>query len=334
MSAPVPVPPTLVPPVVAAGLPLDAARAAFAWLCRGPGPVGIDGRRIRGLPARAVPVDELRDRLADPHCPATIRDAVWAHLVRRSRAEGSTWTVVCAGMAAPALEQLCQRLCRPLPPAGPKVRHRGPGRSRTGARVEVEAAVLTGFLAELAVTDLRRPRIADRLTEAGYEAGRQALREIRSAPRPRAALFTSTPPPSPARHPDLVLARAVAARALTHAEAVLIGATRLEPIRVADIARTRGHTVAQVRAARVRAERKLSAYLRDPDRTHQPSATPRTAATGSSTAPPADPTQAHPRRHPRPRPGTTARRTIRRGRRPAPGQPRRRTAVDPRQRRS
>ena len=130
--------------------------------------------------------------------------------------------------------------------------------------------MLAGFLAELAVVDLRRPGIAARLVDAGFEAGRAALREIRTAPRPRAALFTSTPPPAPARHPDLVLARAVAARALTHQEAVLIGATRLEPLRLADIARARGHSLAQTRAARVRAERKLSAYLRDPDRTPRP----------------------------------------------------------------
>ena len=51
---------------------------------------------------------------------------------------------------------------------------------------------------------------------------------------------------------------------------MLIGATRLEPLRLADIARARGQTVARVRAARVRAERKLSAYLRDPDRTPHP----------------------------------------------------------------
>ena len=77
MSVPAPVPPALVSPAVAAGLPLDAARAAFAWLCRGPHPITIDGRRVRGLPARPVPIDELRDRLADPRCPAATGDAVW-----------------------------------------------------------------------------------------------------------------------------------------------------------------------------------------------------------------------------------------------------------------
>src|SRR5690349_4800872 len=154
-AALVPVPPTLVAPSVASGLPLEAARAAFAWLCRGPHPVAVDGRRIPGLPRRPVPIDELADRLDDPHTPAGVRDAVWAHLVRRSRAEGATWTVVCAGLAAPGLEQISHRLyrsprCSPARQAG-----RRPTRLRPGAgRVEVEAAVLAGFLAELAVVDL------------------------------------------------------------------------------------------------------------------------------------------------------------------------------------
>ena len=82
------VPPSLVPPAVAAGLPLEAARAALAWLCHGPDPVAIDGRAIRGLPARTVPVDELADLLAAAGTRPQIRDAVWAYLVRRARAEG------------------------------------------------------------------------------------------------------------------------------------------------------------------------------------------------------------------------------------------------------
>ena len=42
----------------------------------------------------------------------------------------------------------------------------------------------------------------------------------------------------------------------------MIGATRLEPGRLAAIARARGHSLAHTRAARVRAERKLATYLR------------------------------------------------------------------------
>ena len=92
-----------------------------------------------------------------------------------------------------------------------------------------------------------------------------ARREMLRAPIPRANLFTSSPPPPPARHPDLVLARAVAAGAITASEAALIGSTRLEPISLAEVAVLRGQSYRDVRAARIRAERKLSVFLREHD---------------------------------------------------------------------
>jgi hypothetical protein len=127
----------------------------------------------------------------------------------------------------------------------------------------VESAVLAGFLAELAVTDLRRPGIEMRLIAAAYEAGRASRRALKAAPPPISAPMTALP--AVAGHPDFVLARAAAANAITAGEAALIGATRLEPQRLAEIAARRGHTLAQTRAARVRAERKLAAYLRTVD---------------------------------------------------------------------
>ena len=58
---------------------------------------------------------------------------------------------------------------------------------------DVEAAVLTGFLAELAVVDLARPRVLARLRSAAHEAGALARREIIGAPIPQAQLFTCLP---------------------------------------------------------------------------------------------------------------------------------------------
>lgn len=249
-----------------AGSPLDQARATFEWLSRGPGPVTLDGRAFPGMPARPVALDELRDRLGHRSCRAVTRDAVWAHLVRRSRARGGTWTVACVGIALPTLAEVSTRLCRALPTdrtrTGPDGR-----RGAAGAVTDVESAVLSGFLTELAVTDLRHPRILARLRSAAHETGTLARREIEHAPTPRASLFTSCPPPPPARHPDLVLARAVAAGAITRGEAALVGSTRLEPITLAEIAAARGRTVRDIRVARVRAERKLAAFLRDADST-------------------------------------------------------------------
>lgn len=248
------------PAAPVAGSPLDQARATFAWLTRGPGPVTIDGSAVAGLPARALPVDEVRDLLAHPSCTPATGDAIWAYLIRRARAHGDTATVICAGMALPALDRVSHRLTRT-----PRTGRRGciARASHAAVVAEVESAVLSGFLTELAVVDLRTPGIGLRLIAAADDAGRLACRDRAGAPVPRPKRFGSCLPPPLARHPDLVLARAVAAGAITRREAVLIGSTRLEPITVAAIARARGHAPHIVRAARVRAERKLATYLRE-----------------------------------------------------------------------
>ena len=133
------------------------------------------------------------------------------------------------------------------------------------AQGDVEAAVLAGFLAELAVIDLTRGRVLGRLRSAAHDAGVVACREMTRAPTPWPQLVRSCPPPQPARHPDLVLARAVAAGAISRTEAALIGSTRLEPVSLAEVAAVRGQSYRDVRAARIRAERKLSVFLREQD---------------------------------------------------------------------
>ncbi|MCE7009904.1 hypothetical protein LWC34_44935 [Kibdelosporangium philippinense] len=225
--------------------PLDAARTAFEWLITGPHPVAVDGQLFPGLPNRRVPLNELRDRLLARRCPQTLRDAVWAHLVLRSRTEGATWTVGATGVALPALTAIAGKLTARF----------------AGDPADIDAAVLTGFLAELTTIDLRKPRIMLRLRWAAYRAGYVAVREAFDAPAPSFSAFRSHQPPPPWGHPDFVLARAVAERAITAEEAELIGTTRLEgtPLKVA--AELRGATYQAVKKARLRAEHRLVAYL-------------------------------------------------------------------------
>jgi hypothetical protein len=92
-----------------------------------------------------------------------------------------------------------RRLSTPGKPAErPMTRlDRGACRSRAGAATavgevvgEVEAAVLGGFLAELAVVDLTRPRVLARLRSAAHEAGVLACREMAGAPIPQASCST------------------------------------------------------------------------------------------------------------------------------------------------
>jgi hypothetical protein len=226
---------------------LDIARDAFTWLVTGPHPVSLNGRLFPGLPNRHVPLDEVRDRLLARRCPQATRDAVWAHLVLRSRTEGATWTVAAVGVALPALTSVAATLSDRF----------------AGDPADVHAEVLRGFLTALSTVDLRRPRIMLRLRWAAYRSGYDALLEALSGPTPVALGFRSTPPHPPWGHPDLVLARAVADGVLTRTEAELIGATRLEEVPVADWAVQHQAGEWAVYKARKRAELRLAAYLRD-----------------------------------------------------------------------
>ena len=230
--------------------PLEAVRVSWEWLCAAPHPVTVDGRVIEGLPDQLVPLDELRARLLARGCPPAVRDAVWAHLVRRSRAEGGTWTVAAAGMALPVLTRVARILTAKY----------------AGDPADIHAAVLSGFLTGLTRVDPQRPAVLVSLRWAAYRGGLAAVREALRAPVPVSGHgFESAPPRPAARHPDLVLARAVADRVITRDEAALIGSTRLEYVRLADAATARGQTYQAANAARHRAERRLLAYLSSPD---------------------------------------------------------------------
>ncbi|MDQ3579360.1 MAG: hypothetical protein M3443_17560 [Actinomycetota bacterium] len=239
-------------------MPLDAARSAFEWLVAGPHPVSVDGRLFPGLPARRVPLNELRDRLLRRRCPQTLRDAAWAHLVLLARTEGGAWTIGCVGVALPALTSIAATLSAKF----------------AGDPSDIHAAVLAGFVTELGEIDLRRPRVMLRLRWAAYRAGHACVREALDAPVPSGHGFRSTMPPPPWGHPDFVLARAIAEGAITSTEAELIGSTRLEGMPLADAAVERGLSYQAAKKARQRAEHRLVAYLLD-DTTDTPHSGPR-----------------------------------------------------------
>jgi hypothetical protein len=227
------------------GMPLDAARTAFEWLVTGPEPISVEGRLFPGFPPRRVPLNEVRDRLLQRRCPQATRDAVWAHLVVRSRTQGAAWTVGCVGVALPALTTITARLCARF----------------AGDPHDIHAAVLTGFLTELAHLDLGKPRIMVRLRWAAYRAGHTAVREALDAPVPVGRGLRSAPPTPPWGHPDFVLARAVAEEVITADEAELIGSTRLEGSPLATAAAERGVSYKAAQQVRRRAEHRLAAYL-------------------------------------------------------------------------
>lgn len=231
-------------------LPLDTARDAFRWLVTGPEPLSVDGRDFAGLPARLVPLDELRDLLMSKQCPMHTRDAVWSYLVDRSRRDGATWTVACAGMMLPALAGTARWIA---------ARYRGD-------RADAHAAVLAGFLEALQTVDLEDPGIVVRLAWAARRAGLAALEESLDAPLPVETGFQSAVPKPPYGHPDLVLARAVGDGVLTPTEAELISATRLGDTTVTAWARQHGAGIKAVFKARKRAEDRLVSWLHEQGR--------------------------------------------------------------------
>lgn len=227
-------------------LPLDAARTAFEWLVTGPRPAWVEGWRFPGLPRRRVPLDELRDLLLDPALPMSTVDPVWVHLVTRSRDEGDAATVCCVGVALPALFAIAAELCAPFP----------------DDYHDVHAAILTGFLTELATIDLSRPWVMWRLRCAALRAGHLFIRDVLERPMPCDEDFHSSEPNPPWGHEDFVLARAVAEGVITGEQAELIGATRLEPeYTLTQAAADWGVSYKAIEQVRRRAEHRLAAWL-------------------------------------------------------------------------
>ncbi len=229
--------------------PLDIVRDCFTLLVTGPDPLAVDGTVVPGLPDRMVPLDELRDRLMVARCPWATRDAAWAQVIRRSRAQGGAWTVGCAGMALPALAAAVGRLCAygPTDPA------------------DVHAEVLAGFLAALATARLDLPRIIVRLRWAAYRAGLAVLTQTLDAPSPDPDLFSAramtTVSSARSAGPDLVLADLVVAGVLSRTEADLIAATRLDAVSVSAWAARHATPQRAAYTLRTRAEARLHAYL-------------------------------------------------------------------------
>jgi hypothetical protein len=211
----------------------------------------LDGADIPGFPDRPMVLAEVREWLLGPSgVPDEARRRVWSLLLARVQAEGGgAWMVAAAGMALPLLCSVASGLTLGL----------------QGDPTDVHAEVLQGFLAELLILDPGCDRPIGRLRWAAYTAGRTALAAQVGSPRPAGEACAVGEPVRPDGHPDLVLVRSVAAGVLTAEEADLIGATRLEGISLRDYAASGGVGYVALRQRRLRAERRLIAYLVGPD---------------------------------------------------------------------
>jgi len=231
----------------AAPEPFDAAEVAFRLLCAGPQPLALHAAKVAaGLPDRPVPLDELRVLLLHPSTSARARNQVWAELVRRARAGDPAWVIGLTGIAMPGLRRAAGSLAA----------------AYRGDPADLQAEVLTGFLAALRaldLDDLESVPLASRLCWAAWRAGQQhACADADWSARRTGLDAWRDGPDLPWGHPDFVLAAAVRHQVLTRGQARLIGRNRLEGVPLSQIAAETGISHSALCNRRKRAEKAIA----------------------------------------------------------------------------
>lgn len=228
--------------------PFDVLDDAFALLTAEPHPLAVNGPEVGpGLPARDIPLGELKARLLHPSCRYATRDAALDLLLAQARAHGGAWTVGLAGVLLPGLRAAAAPLIRACP----------------GKAADLEAEMLAGLVKAIARTAPGRSRPAAHLTWAARHAAERLLRiELAERGRPDHRPV-SAEPPRPFGHPDFILVAAADAEVISSEDAELIGATRLGELSLAEAAARLGCSYTAARLRRKRAEVALVAWIRD-----------------------------------------------------------------------
>nr|WP_234401609.1 hypothetical protein [Thermobifida halotolerans] len=181
----------------------------------------VDGGGFDGLEDRGYGLVEVRDVLMARTTEQRLRDEVWRRVIRSARVSAD-WMVGAVGLGMPGLRAVARRATRGLDAEGV---------------AEVEAAALLGFVEAVRNIDLRYARLAWYLRCRAQRAALSARRAEVQRPEPEGeAVEARIGAPVAEGHPDQVLDAAVAAGVVTRFEAELIGATRLEGRRLAEVA--------------------------------------------------------------------------------------------------
>jgi len=226
--------------------PLDAAERAYTLLIQPPTHLAFDGRGFDGLPDQILALDDLQDLLLSRATAVQVRDAVWRELVVRARRDGPAWVVAAVGLALPGLRRTAGLLAW----------------GYRGDTADLDAELIVGFVARLKTLDLDGPRICGRLIDAALRAARKARDADSDAHLIHTDAADPIAPIRPWDHPELVLARAVAAAVIDVDEANLIGATRLGQVTLAVAAERLGVTPDCARSWRMKAEQRLAEAIR------------------------------------------------------------------------
>jgi hypothetical protein len=228
--------------------PFQVLDRSFQLLVCEPAPLAVDGGAVGGgLPARPIPLDELRSLLLHPSIGFDTRDTALTWLVGRAQLEGRAWLVGLAGVLLPGIGRRVYPLCR----AFPWLAH------------DLEAEALAGLLQAVRTWRCGEDRVATRLVWAAARAAhRLAARERAVGEREVSVGLDLELPARLVTHGELALGRAVAAGILSRVDAELIAATRVEEVPLRLLAGRWGVGYEALRKRRQRAEAALVGWLR------------------------------------------------------------------------
>jgi hypothetical protein len=226
---------------------LDVIERRFLAMASGPDPLKLDCAALGcGLPAAALPLDEVRILLLKRRTSWVTKDAVWQELVKRAHAAPEPWTTVTAGMMMPGLKHIGGKL----------------GGRYFGDRNDLDSEVLEGFLQALDVVDAQAPKVYAQLYWAAFRRGHEACNRERRLALSRGELTETVADLRPASgHPDLVLAGAVLSGAVTPQEADLVSDVLLDHNDRSTAAKRLGMSRHQVASQLNAASRHLADYL-------------------------------------------------------------------------
>ncbi len=179
--------------------PFEVLDKAFALLVAGPEPLSLDGRLMRELPSRPIPLDELRGRLLHPSISYHTRDVALVLLLRRAKQQGGAWTVGLCGVVLPGLRRAAVPLAKALP----------------GRVLDLESEMLAALAETIRTVPAKADRLAARLVWPAVRAGHRFVVRERRRRDWEASHASLEPPLRVPQHPDLVLDAAVAADVIT-----------------------------------------------------------------------------------------------------------------------
>lgn len=91
--------------------PFNVLEMTFEMLSAEPRPLTIDGRRLGlGLPARQIPINELRSIVVHPTASHDLQSSIVDAVIGRLEQQRDPWVVVLGGLLLPGMRRLAEQL--------------------------------------------------------------------------------------------------------------------------------------------------------------------------------------------------------------------------------